>query len=150
MRASLMISRRLAAVALSLLAFAGCHEDPTVVAVTVAPTVQALALLASGGAAASAPGTDGTGGNGGKFMIKTSGLISLGSPSFVPSAPAVPASPTVFELSAVSPLGSTSNTGNILVDGTITTGITSPIILTSTNGDIVVSGLLQSADTGAA
>jgi hypothetical protein len=30
-----MISRRLAAVAVSLLAFAGCHEDPTVVPVLV-------------------------------------------------------------------------------------------------------------------
>ena len=143
-----MISRRLAAIALCLLAFAGCHEDPTVVAVTVSASVQALALLAEGGAASSLPGTDGTGGDGGDFMVKTSGLLSLGSPSFVPSAPALPVSPSVFEFTAVSPLGSNSKTGNILIDGATTDGITNPIVLTSTNGDIVVSGLLQSADTG--
>jgi len=110
-----MISRRLAAVALSLLAFAGCHEDPTVVAVAVVPSVQALALLAAGGAASSAPGTDGTGGRGGDFKITTNGLVSLGSPSFVPEVPAVPAAPTVFEYTAVAPQATITTTGSILV-----------------------------------
>ena len=46
-----MISRRLAALALSLLAFAGCHEDPSVVPVLVAGSASALALLSKIGRA---------------------------------------------------------------------------------------------------
>jgi hypothetical protein len=147
---SLMISRRVAAVAVCLLTFAGCNEDPTVVTVTVAPTVAALAIVSDGGEASSAPGTDGTGGAGGSFQVTTTGLLSLGSPSFVPVAPITPAAPTTGSFTAGSTQGNTSQVGTILIDSTVTAsnGDATAVTVTSSSGDIVVSGALLSGTFG--
>src|SRR5436189_870479 len=145
MRAPEMISRRLSALALCLLAFAGCHEDPTVISVEVTASVQALAILAAGGAASSSSGLDGVGGQGGDFRVTASGLISLGSPSFVPAAPATPDLPTVFASIPTSPVPSSPPTvGSILLAGSLTTTNTATVTLQTSNGDIVVSGDLLS------
>jgi len=146
-----MISRRASALTLSLLVLAGCHEDPTVEAVLVQPTAAALGLFAAGGNASSSAGTDGVGGAGGNFKVTTNGLISLGSPSFVPSAPAIPATPTVFESLPSSPLPvTTTAVGSIELTGILTTAAVATVTVTSSNGDIVVDGSLQSAAVGAA
>jgi hypothetical protein len=150
MRAFSMISRRLAALTLSLLAFAGCHEDPTVEAILVQPSTAALGLFSAGGAASSVAGVDGVGGTGGDFKVTTNGLISLGSPSFVPSAPAVPAAPSTFEYVAVAGQATVTKVGSIEIPGSITSATTTPVVITSSNGDIVVDGALQSGDTGTA
>jgi hypothetical protein len=139
-----MISRRSAAVVLCLLAFAGCHEDPTVVEVTVQPTVEVLGLFADGGAASSAAGTDGTGGSGGIMSITASGLVSLGSPAFVPTAPVTPTVPTILTPSILTGQGDLTQTGSILVSGSVITSNTATVKYESTSGDIVVSGALQS------
>ncbi len=145
-----MLSRRLAALALVLLTFAGCHEDPSVVKVEVQPTTQSLALDASGGNASSLAGVDGVGGTGGDFRVTANGNISLGSPSFPPSAPAAPAAPALTISSEVTGLGNVARQGSILIAGNVTTAASTPITIHSNNGDIVVSGTLQSGDTGAA
>jgi len=145
-----MISRRFAALALVVLALAGCHEDPTVVKVQVQPSVQSLSINAAGGNASSPAALDGLGGGGGNLSISANGNISLGSPSFPPTAPAAPATPTVTSASLTTPVGTTTISGSILVSGSATTAASTPIVLTSSNGDIVISGLLQSGDTGAA
>jgi len=143
-----MISRRLSALTLSLLAFAGCHEDPTVEAVLVQPTTQALTLSAAGGAASSTAGADGVGGAGGSFLVTANGLISLGSPAFIPGVPAIPATPNVTSTPLSTPVATTSSAGSILISGNVTTTATTPVVLTSTNGDIVISGALQSGVLG--
>jgi hypothetical protein len=150
MRAFSMISRRLAALTLSLLTFAGCHEDPTVEAILVQPSTVALGLFSAGGNASSVAGLDGVGGAGGNFTVTTNGLISLGSPSFVPSAPAVPAVPSTFEYVAVAGQATITKVGSIQITGSITTATTTPVVITSSSGDILVDGALQSGDTGAA
>lgn len=146
-----MSSRRLSAAALCLLAFSGCHEDPSVVTVTVQPAVTSLAVLVSGGAASSASGLDGVGGAGGQLQVVASGLVSVGSPTFVPTAPALPTQPSTFTLTPTTPLQNTPSpfSGNILLTGGITTDTTSPIVVKTDNGDIVVNGTLQSGDNGA-
>jgi hypothetical protein len=143
-----MSLRRLSVVTLFLLAVSGCHEDPTVLTVAVQPSVTALALLASGGTASASSGADGVGGVGGQLQVVTSGLVSIGSPAFVPAVPAVPAQPSTFSLTPTTPLQNTPSpfSGNILIAGNVTTDTTSPIVVKTDNGDIVVSGLLQSAD----
>ncbi|MBV8880486.1 MAG: hypothetical protein JO332_11010 [Planctomycetaceae bacterium] len=146
-----MISRRLAALALSLLAFAGCHEDPTVLSVAVTPSVQALAFLASGGSASSSAGVDGTGGNGGSFTVTANGLISLGSPSFVPSIPTTPTAPATFAFTQPAPIGNTPPTaGSVLITGSVTTAAVATVTIKSDNSDVVIDGALESADLGAA
>lgn len=145
-----MISRRLSALALSLLAFAGCHEDPTVLSVAVAPSVSAMLLSMAGGAASSTPGLDGTGGDGGNFTVRTNGLLSVGSAAFVPSAPSTPTPPTVFASTPASPVAGFSTSGSIHLAGVLTTAAVASVTIESLNGDIVVSGLLQSGDAGAA
>jgi len=145
-----MISRRLAGLTLSLLALAGCHEDPTVQAILVQPSTAALALFAAGGNASSTPGLDGVGGAGGDLQVTANGLISLGSPSFVPTAPAVPAAPGTFEYVVVAGEATITKVGSIRITGSITTSVTTPVVITSSNGDIVVDGALQSGDTGTA
>lgn len=144
-----MISRRLAAVAVSLLMFVGCHEDPTVINVLVQPTVSPLVIVSNGGTASSSTGLDGIGGQGGNFLLTTTELISLGSPAFIPVVPALPAPPTLG-FAAVSPLASTTQPGTIQIAGAVTTAGTTPITVTSSTGDIVVSGALFSGDTGTA
>ena len=116
-----MISRRLAALALTLLAFAGCHEDPTVVQVSVQPSVLSLGINASGGNASSAAGLDGVGGTGGDCRIAVTGNISLGSPSFPPAAPTTPATPSVTSAPLVTPLASTTQQGSMIISGSVTT-----------------------------
>ncbi len=144
-----MISRRLPALALSLLAFAGCHEDPTVESVLVQPSVEALALFAAGGNASSATGVDGDGGAGGDFRVTTNGLISLGSPAFVPAVPTIPTAPTTFDSAPSSPLPvSTTAVGSIHLTGLLATAVLPTITVLSNNGDIVVDGTLQSAAVG--
>jgi len=146
-----MISRRLPALALSLLAFAGCHEDPTVESILVQPSVQALGLFAAGGNASSAAGIDGVGGQGGNFKVTTNGLISLGSPAFVPGVPAVPAGPTIFASEPTSPLPvTTTAVGSIHLTGSLLTAAIPSVTVTSNNGDIVLDGSLQSAASGGA
>ncbi|HLY10713.1 MAG TPA: hypothetical protein VKW04_15530, partial [Planctomycetota bacterium] len=145
-----MTSRRLAAVALMLLAFAGCNNDPTVVSAPIAPAAQALVLLSTGGAASSVPGTDGTGGAGGDFRATTTGLLSLGSASSVPAVPTTPVAPNAGAFTVATPLSTTTQPGTILIPGSVTTATTTPVVVTSSNGDIVVSGTLQSGDTGTA
>ena len=144
-----MNSRRCAAVALCLLAFSGCHEDPTVVSVVVQPDVQALGLFADGGQASSGAGTDGTGGAGGSLSITASGLVSLGSSSFVPVAPVTPAVPSITTPPLANGLGDTTQAGSMLISGTITTANAQFVTYKSTGGDIVVSGALLSGNTGA-
>lgn len=143
-----MISRRVAALSLSLLAFAGCHEDPTVQPVFVQPSVEALAILSAGGTANSNSGADGLGGKGGDFRVATNGLISLGSPAFVPVIPQVPALPVITSASLATPVATLTQPGSILISGSATTAASTPIVLTSSNGDIVISGVLQSAAVG--
>jgi len=144
-----MNSRRLSALVLSLLALAGCHEDPQVLNVAVAASVTALSVTCSGGTASSSPGVDGTGGAGGTFSVTASGLISLGSPAFVPAVPSAPTPPSTFASTPVSPLpAATTSAGSIHLTGVLAASGAVTVTVTSTNGDIVFDGLLQAGDSG--
>ncbi len=144
-----MISRRLSALTLSLLAFAGCHEDPTVEANRVQPTTAVLGLVSAGGDASSASGIDGVGGAGGNFKVTTNGLISLGSPSFIPGVPAVPTPPSIFEVAPPSPLlVTTTAVGSIHLTNSLATAAIPTVTVTTSNGDIVLDGSLLSAAVG--
>src|SRR6185503_12802883 len=62
-----MTRQRLAALALALVTFAGCHEDPKVQQVNVPGSATALAILTNGGAGSTTTNTAGVGKNGGNI-----------------------------------------------------------------------------------
>src|SRR5262245_62176037 len=109
-----MTFRRLLAAAVTMLALAGCHEDPTVVPVTVGPASDALTIPARGGDATSSTATQGTGGNGGTIRAGSSGTMNLGgggTGAVIPSAPPVPA--TGNELDNAEAIAGVALDGNI-------------------------------------
>ena len=113
-----MISRRLAGLALGLLALIGCHEDPTVVQVTVAASADAFTLSSVGGGTSVPAGVAAGAGSGGSVQAFATGAINLGSGATIPSAPALPSAPgTGTELN--NGLIGTTVTGNVLVSSTL-------------------------------
>jgi hypothetical protein len=112
--------------------------------------VEALTISSAGGSGESDFGVDGIGGKGGNFRVTTTELLSLGSPALIPTVPTAPVAPTIGIFTAVTPLGSITQSGTILIPGSVTTAGSTPIQVTSSSGDIVVSGALISGDTGTA
>ncbi|HVE43262.1 MAG TPA: hypothetical protein VNM14_25525 [Planctomycetota bacterium] len=137
-----MISRRLAAVVLGLLALLGCHEDPTVVKVTVSASADAFSLSSIGGTTFVPSGVVATAGTGGSVTVGATGPINLGSGATIPSAPALPSAPgTGTELTNA--MIGTTVVGNILISSTLQiTGAANPAVITTNNGDVVISGTL--------
>src|SRR5689334_19481682 len=142
MRAPSMISRRLAGVVLGMLALAGCHQDPTVVKVTVSASADAFALSGIGGTTTVPAGVVATAGTGGNVVIGATGLVNLGSGATIPAAPALPSAPgTGTELTNA--MIGTTVVGNILVSSTLQiVGAANPAVITTNSGDVVISGSL--------
>jgi hypothetical protein len=139
-----MISRRLAAVALTLLAFAGCHEDPTVVSVLVGPGSDLLTINARGGNTSAPALVVAAAGTGGDVKAFATGAMNLGSAGSVFAAPAVPVAPaTGTELTNAMITAGTPIAGNVLVSSTlqIAAGVF-PAAIATNNGDVVILGSL--------
>jgi hypothetical protein len=142
MRIPSMISRRLSSLALGVLALAGCHQDPTVVKVTVAAAADALTLTAEGGASSVPAGVVAGAGGGGAVQMLATGPINLGNAATIPAAPALPSSPaTGTELTNA--LIGTTVVGNIFVSSTLQiSGAANPAVIATNTGDVVILGSL--------
>jgi hypothetical protein len=153
MRANPMISRRLAALALVLLVLAGCHEDPTVVAVLVGPASDSLTISAVGGNTTAPALVVATAGTGGAITAAATGPMNLGNTATLPAAPALPTPPaTGTELTNALITAGAPIAGNVLVSSTlqIAAGV-NPAVITTNSGDVVILGsLIAERSAGAA
>ena len=131
--------------ALLAAALAGCHEDPEVVTIQVFPSGGALGLFCTGG---DATGALAVGGPGGALYIGAWEEVSAGESALIPTAPAVPAAPTMGTTLPIiaGPLSTTAVAGTVLISGTVVGDASGTVTITSNGGDIVVSGSLTSGD----
>src|SRR5262245_44561000 len=110
-----MIRRRLAALALALVTFAGCHEDPKVQQVVVPGSATALGIFTNGGTGSTPTDSAGVGSNGGTITARVLGELNLGGSTTIP-APTVPPAPTSGNAPLTSPTTGTppSTTGTVI------------------------------------
>lgn len=125
----------------------GCYDAKSKAAIAAA--IQALTILADGGAAAANDGSPlGQGGGGGSITATANADLSFGQfPA--PALPAIPPAPTTGDTPLLDGTDTNPASGNWLIAGTITTSAGGALTLTTTTGDIIVSGTLIGEDLGA-
>src|SRR5262245_637512 len=146
MRVRSMISRRLSALSLVLVTFAGCHEDPKVQNVIVPGAATALAINTDGGQGSTPTNSAGTGRNAGTITARVLGDLNLGGSTTIGAA-TLPATPTTGTF-PLSPVAGFTGPGTVIVSGAVSLSAAASVTFRSDTGDLVISGILQTTDVG--
>lgn len=142
-----MTRPRFAAIVLSLITFAGCHEDPQVQEVIVPGAATALAIFTDGGTAATPTNSAGAGKNGGSITAVVTGDMNLGGSTTLAS-PTVPAAPTTGTVPPTTPVTGFTAPGTVIISGIVNLSPAATVLFESTSGDLVINGTIRTTDAG--